>query len=115
MRLFRRRPRAYEELIDTQLAHFAQDNQPLLLELEDALAAYQRASAATAEERFGDVQDVGEEGRDALERLREGYAVTLEEDAADEYRIAFDRRAAERYPQFALDLDFWSRDDDDWP
>ena len=114
MRSFRRRPRAYEELIDGQLAMFAADNEQLMGELADALAKYRGAGAQTAEERFGDVQDVGEEGRDALERLRESYAVTLEEEAADDYRVAFDRRAVERYPHFALDLDYWTRDDD-WP
>ncbi len=114
MRLFRRRSRAYEELIDSQLTLFAADNQQLMQELDDALSEYRSAGPETAEERFGDVQDVGEEGRDALERLRESYAVTLEEGAADEYRVVFDRMATERYPQFALDLDYWAREDD-WP
>ena len=58
------------------------------------------------------VVDGGEEGRDVLERLRESYAVTLEEKAADEYRLAFDQLAAARYPQFAFDLDCWRRDYD---
>ena len=60
------------------------------------------------------MQDVAEEGRDALERIREAYAVTLEEASADAYRVEFDRRAAKHYPQFALELDFWSQEDD-WP
>ena len=112
MRLFRRRPGPYEELIDAQLALFAEQHGELMKELEDELARYRRAGSQTAEERFGDVQDVAEEGRDALERLRETYAVTLEEHMADDYRFHFDRRATDRYPQFALDLDVWARDDD---
>ena len=112
VRLFRRRPRQYEELIERQLQLFAQENGELIREFEAELARYRRAGSETAEERFGDVQDVAEEGRDALERIREAYAVTLEEAQADEYRFAFDRRAVQRYPRFALDLDFWSREDD---
>jgi len=112
MRLFRRRPRPYEELIDHQLARFAEENDRLMIELADERARYRRARSDTAEERFGDVQDVAEEGRDALERLRESYAVTLVEEIADDYRVEFDRRAAEQYPQFALDLDIWAREDD---
>ena len=112
MRLFRRRPGRYEELIDAQLAMFAEQSAGLVKELEDELARYRRAGSQTAEERFCDVQDVAEEGRDALERMREAYAVTLEEETADDYRFHFDRRATQRYPQFALDLDIWARDND---
>ena len=112
MGLFRRRPRAYQELIDRQLAMFAADNEQLMGEFDQALARYRCACAGAAEECFGDVQDAGEEGRDALERLRESYAVTLEEEAADEYRLAFDRLAVARYPRFALDLDYWTRNYD---
>lgn len=112
MRLFGRRARPYEELIDGQLDLFASQHSQIIEEHEAELARYRRAGAGTAEERYGDVQDVAEEGRDALERMREAYAVTLEEAAADDYRHAFDRRAAQRYPEFALDLDFWAREDD---
>lgn len=113
MRLFkRRRPRRYDELINHQLAIFAEEHSELAEELSAALAVYRAANKASAEESFGDVQDVAEEGRDALERLREGFATTLEEELADAYRVEFDQRAAQRYPEFALELDVWARDDD---
>ena len=113
MGLFKkRRTHPHEELIERQLAIFAEDNARLGQELEDALAAYRRATKLDAEDSFGDVQDVAEQGRDELERIRESFATTLTEELADEYRIEFDRRAAQRYPEFALELDVWAREDD---
>lgn len=113
MGLFRKsRPHPYEELIERQLAIFGEDNRDLMRQLAEALSAYRGASKLDAEDSFGDVQDVAGEGRDALERIRESFATTLTEDLADEYRVEFDRRAVRRYPEFSLELDVWSRDDD---
>jgi hypothetical protein len=112
MGLFRKRPRPHGELIDRQLLIFAEDNAELRGQLDDALAVHRRASKADAEESFGDAQDVANEGRDALERIRESFATTLPEGLADEYRVEFDRTVVERYPDFALELDVWARDDD---
>ena len=112
MGLFRKRPRPHAELIDRQLLIFAEDNAELRGRLDDALVVHRRASKADAEESFGDVQDTANEGRDALERIRESFATTLPEDLADEYRGEFDRAAVQRYPDFALELDVWARDDD---
>ena len=112
MGLFRKRPRPHAELIERQLLIFAEDNVELPGQLHDALVAHRRASKADAEDSFGDAQDVANEGRDALERIRESFATTLPEDLADEYRVEFDRAAMARYPDFALELNVWARDDD---
>lgn len=75
----------------------------LLREAREAEAAYDAAGHDEAEELYGDYLLVCEAGTEALTSLRDTYAATLEEDAADDYREAFDRAAAKRFPRFLLD------------
>jgi hypothetical protein len=42
---------------------------------------------------------------DRLYEMREAYAATLGEGAADDYRTAFNRGAAKRYPRYASFLE----------
>ena len=66
--------------------------------------AYDAAERDEAEDLYGDYLLVCEAGAEALASLRDTYAATLEEDAADDYREAFDRAAVKRFPHFALDI-----------
>ena len=104
--IFRRR---FGELIDRQLDLFEQDNADLFERLEDAEDEYRRAGRADAEERFGDLQELLAEGGETLVELRDTYAETLDDKAADEYAGAFDFAVLRRFPQFVLELD----DEDD--
>jgi uncharacterized protein YukE len=107
--IFRRR---FGELIDRQLDLFEQDNADLFERLEEAEDEYRRAGRGDAEERFGDLQELLAEGGETLVELRDTYAETLEDEAADEYTGAFDFAVLRRFPQFALELDDEEADED---
>ena len=107
---FRRRP--FRDVIDRQLDLFAREHAGLVRELETALEAFRRARPETAEERYADYLELVDDGRDALETMRESYAATLEEGVDDSYRVAFDERAQQRWPTFGFELGAWARGDD---
>ncbi len=94
----------FADLVERQLRLFAEDESALLREAGEAEAAYDAADRDEAEELYGDYLLVCEAGAEALASRRETYAATLDEDAAGDYREAFDRAAVKRFPQFALDL-----------
>ena len=94
----------FADLVERQLSLFAEDEAALLREAGEAEAAYDAAERDEAEELYGDYLLVCEAGADALAALRDTYTATLGEDAADDYRAAFDRVAVKRFPHFALDL-----------
>jgi hypothetical protein len=107
--IFRRR---FGELIDRQLDLFEQDNADLFERLEDAEDEYRRAERADSEERFGDLQELLAEGGETLVQLRDTYAETLDDNAANEYAGAFDFAVLRRFPQFVLELDDEEGDED---
>ncbi len=108
--IFRRR---FGELIDRQLDLFEHDNAELFERLEDAEDEYRRAGRGEAEERFGDLQELLAEGGETLVELRDTYAETLDDKAAEEYAAAFDFAVLRRFPQFALELDDEEDDEQD--
>lgn len=103
MRL-RRRGR-FDELIARQLDLFAEDEQELLAEAGDADAAWTRAAADETEELYGDYQLVVDAVGERLYDLREAYAATLDDGAAEEYRAAFARAARRRFGRLASFLE----------
>jgi hypothetical protein len=107
--IFKRR---FGDLIDRQLDLFAQDNGDLLQRVSDAEDDYRAATRAEAEERFGDLQKVLLEGTEILIELRDNYAATLDEEAAEEYAAAFNFAVVRRFPEFALELEEEEEDDD---
>jgi hypothetical protein len=100
--LFRRR---FSKLIDMQLDLFAEDHAGLLERIADAREAYESAPREDAEDRFGDYQAWAADGTDTLARIRDGYASTLDDDAAAEYERAFNRAARRRFRELALSLE----------
>jgi hypothetical protein len=100
--IFKRR---FGDLIDRQLDLFEQDNAELLQRVSDAEDDYRAAGRGEAEERFGDLQDVLLEGTEILIELRDNYAATLDDNAAEEYAVAFNFGVVRRFPQFALELE----------
>jgi NTP pyrophosphatase (non-canonical NTP hydrolase) len=108
VKLRRRGP--FDELVERQLSLFAEDDAEILQEAEEAEAAWNAAGRETAEEAYGDYQLVVDAIADRLLDIRESYAHSLDEDAADEYRDTFTRTASRRYRRYAtlladLDLD----------
>jgi hypothetical protein len=99
-----RRPR-FADAIERQLDLFERENRGLI---DDCLAAersYDRADRGEAEERYGDYVDLVETGTEVLADLRDNFASTLEEDAADEYCAAFNRAVLKRFRRFALEIE----------
>jgi len=102
--MLRRRGR-FAELIARQLDLFRQEHADLLRQCQDALAAYERADRDEAEELYGDYVDLVESGTELLADVRDGYATTLDEDAAGEYELAFNRAVARTLPPFGLEIE----------
>ena len=94
----------FGDLVQRQLDLFAEDEDELLREAEAAEQTYDAAERDEAEEAYGDYQLVLEAIADGLEKLRDTYASTLDEDAADAYAQAFARAARKRFPKVRADL-----------
>lgn len=90
----------FDDLVSTQLDLFAEDEADLLAGAAEADDAQTRAGRDEAEELYGDYQLVVDEIAERLLDLRETYAATLADDAADDYRIAFTREARKRFRRY---------------
>jgi hypothetical protein len=97
--------RRFGELIERQLDLFESDYADLIAECEAADRAYGEASREAAEERYGAYLEVVASGSEALVEIRDGYAATLAEDAAEEYAEAFNHAVARRLPRFVPELE----------
>jgi hypothetical protein len=93
--IFRRR--RFADAIGRQLDLFARENAELLERIESARAAYAEARDEP-EERYSEFLDLVEIATDELSELRDAFAGTLDEDAADEYEAAFDAAFRKRFP-----------------
>ncbi len=99
---FRHRP--FADLVERQLRLFEEEHAGLIADCEAALRAYNAAPSEQAEERYGDFLDLVDTGQDLLEEIRDTYAKTLDEEAAEAYRWVFNELARRRLPRFALEL-----------
>ena len=97
--------RRFAELIARQLDLFVRDNLDLLEACDEAERAYDRAGREEAEERFGDYQELVETGTEILADLRDNFASTLDEAAAEEYEDAFNGAVVKRLPRFGLEIE----------
>jgi hypothetical protein len=98
--ILRRRGR-FAELVRRQLDVFAVDEAEVLAEVDAAERAWRRAPREDAEEAYGDLQLVLDTIGERLLDAREAYAVTLPDDAVDDYRVAFARAASRRFGRAA--------------
>jgi hypothetical protein len=95
----------FAEVISRQLDLFVRDNLELLEACDAAERAYDRAERDGAEERFGDYQELVEDGTEILAGLRDNFASTLDEETAEEYEEAFNRAVEKRLPRFGLEIE----------
>ena len=102
MRLGRSR---FADVISRQLDMFERDEADLIRQCVEAERTYDRADRDEAEERYGDYVDLVESGTEALADLRWRYAATLDEDAAEEYELAFNQAVRKRLPRFGSEID----------
>jgi hypothetical protein len=91
------RSRRFEDAIERQLDLFERDSAELLKRIEDARAAYTSADD-DPEEHYSEFLDLVELATDELEEMRDTFAATLGDDAAEEYEQAFDRAFRKRFP-----------------
>jgi hypothetical protein len=96
--------RRFADLIERQLALFADDNADLIAACDEAQRAYDRAGRDEAEERYAEYLELIEEAGEALQEIRETYAATLDPEEARAYERAFDREVSRRLPRFELGL-----------
>ena len=94
----------FKQLVATQLGLFEREHVHLLEAARSAASAYDAADRHEAPERYERYADLLETAADELAEMRDAYARTLDEDAADEYSAAFDSAVARRFPQIAPHL-----------
>ena len=99
------RRRRFAEVVTRQLDIFLEDNVELVWECEEAERAYNQASRETAEKRYGEYVDVVETATELLADLRDHFASTLDEEAAEDYEAAFNQAVLKRLPRFALEIE----------
>ena len=92
-------------MISRQLDLFVRDNLDLLEACDTAEREYDLADRDEAEERFGDYQELVEDGTEILAELRDNFASTLDGAAAEEYEFAFNRAVEKRLPRFGLEIE----------
>jgi len=101
--VFRRK--RFDDVISRQLDLFEREHAGLINDCLEAERSYDRAPRDEAEERYGDYVDLVETGTEALADLRDHYAASLDEDAAEEYERVFNNAVVKRLPRFALEIE----------
>jgi hypothetical protein len=95
----------FAELVDRQLDLFVEADAEFLARVDAAERDYDRADRENAEEAFGRFQELVEFGTETLAEMRDAYAGTLDDDAADEYVAEFNRAVIDRLPRFGLEIE----------
>ena len=95
----------FRDVIVRQLDLFVEDEADLLEECREKARAYERADREDAEETYGDFVDAVETATEALADMRDRFARTLDEDAAEEYEGSFNRTVRKRWPELGLEID----------
>jgi hypothetical protein len=95
----------FSDVIRRQLDLFAEEQAELIQDCETAERAYDAADRDEAEERYGDYMDLVETATEELAELRDNFASTMGDEAAEEYEAAFNRAVAKRFPRFALEIE----------
>jgi hypothetical protein len=95
----------FADLINRQLDLFEREESALIADCEEAERAYDAAGRDEAEERYGDYVDLVETATDLLAGLRDNFAQTMDEDAAEEYEAEFNRAVVKRLPRFSLEIE----------
>jgi len=95
----------FGDVIRHQLDLFEEECADLIADCDVAERAYDAADRDEAEERYGDYLDLVATGTDRLAELRDGFASTLDEDAAEAYESEFNRAVQARLPRFALGIE----------
>ena len=102
MRLRRDR---FRDVIARQLELFVEDEAELLEGCREKFQAYNSADRENREEAYGDFSDAVETATEALADMRDRFARTLDEDAAETYEESFNRAVRKRWPELGLEIE----------
>jgi hypothetical protein len=95
----------FRDVIARQLDLFVEDDAALLAECREKFRAYQNADREDREEAYGDWVDVVETATEALADMRDRFARTLDEDAAETYEDSFNRSVRKRWSELGLEIE----------
>ena len=95
----------FEDVIRRQLELFEREHADLIADCDEAERAYDAAGRDEAEERYADYLDLVETGTEELAALRDNFASTMTEAAAEQYEAEFNRAVLIRLPRFALEIE----------
>jgi hypothetical protein len=96
---------SFEDVIRRQLDLFEEECGDLIAECDAAERAYDAADRDEAEEKYGDYLDLVETGTNRLAELRDGFASTMDESAAEVYEAEFNQAVQARLPRFSLGIE----------
>ena len=95
----------FRDVIARQLDLFVEDQADLLEDCRDKHRRYERADREDREEAYGDWSDVVETATEALADMRDRFASTLDDDAAEAYEDSFNRAVRKRWPELGLEIE----------
>lgn len=95
----------FRDVVGRQLDLFVEDEADLLEECRERFRVYERADREDREEMYGDFSDAVETATEALADMRDRFARTLDEDAAEAYEDAFNRAVRKRWSELGLEIE----------
>jgi hypothetical protein len=95
----------FRDVIARQLDLFVEDEADLLEDCREKHRLYEQADREDREEAYGDFVDVVETATEALADMRDRFARTLDEDAAETYENSFNRAVRKRWPELGLEIE----------
>jgi len=96
---------SFEDVIRRQLDLFESECADLIADCDAAERAYDAAGRDEAEERYSEYLDLVETGTERLAVLRDNFASTMTEIAAEDYEQEFNAAVQRRLPRFALQIE----------
>ena len=95
----------FRDVTARQLDLFVEDEADLLEDCREKHRLYEQADREDREEAYGDFVDAVETATEALADMRDRFKRTLDDDAAEEYELEFNRAVKKRWPSFGLEID----------
>jgi hypothetical protein len=95
----------FRDVIARQLDLFVEDEADVLEECREKYRLYEAAERDEAEEAYGDFVDVVETATEVLADMRDRFARTLGEDAAEVYEDSFNQAVRKRWPELGLEIE----------
>jgi hypothetical protein len=99
------RKRRFADLIERQLDVFDTDASDVFEEIRRRKELYDAGDRDEAEELYGDYIDAVETGTEELADMRDRFKRTLDDDAAEEYELEFNRAVKKRWSHFGIEID----------